>query len=787
MVSDNNINVPADELLDWFAIKPQTIGWDAILAYDKNDTNTVLLQEYIARQNSDDLMDPITEDYVEGAASVTRTYLFNYVFDHPRLSFENANIAESKAILACRVIDGVRVTFEENGANWDVVTLGAHSPLTAPKLITEINLLNVKGAVNEVGKVLLKLSTGTGYRLSEFDTEHLQKKMGERIQQAFSRLPEEQVIYELNVLKISPDDYLKPKEFVLRTHATPDSQIRDAVNFGDGQVLVFVTMEGGQNGSIPPLNKDMKYLIPDGHSAALILGHGFMVNKIIAEGCKGIINAGNDYTIELDGPAGGFVKKLTVKNGARRLASTGPVTNLPNFRSFELVELVLGLGKNFVDLAPGSSEFYIAFENAQLIVTWEGKKEQPVKITPMSGKLLSNNLGTHWRMKKRFSFVLLPTGDLRMVVDENLNELITRVTPEMYINIPEVAEHFAEIARFVEVKLVAELEAGMTAFLKQSEVIDQFRLHNLLFRGEQPVEMKKLGFPGDLVSFGKVGPTQTQFVIDQLEPYIGLGKTIQFRTVPPTTGLTWEVEPTGGQVGDPGTINRTTGLYTAPALIEGRHLRVRVKATQGTHASFALVSVLAFDVDISPQIQIVSASSSLGREMRAGTLESTALQWKVVNGETTGSRIVKSSLPDGDHTYFAGPADPKKFFSVDEITVSTTQAPVKTQSSHVLVAHMPISENITIKDDPALPDGKIQLEILDRNGNPYPASDYLWEVPIGAGTVDDTGLVTINTSSPHPFIVVSVLYTERDRNYIGCILLPVPMFSVPDTVKMLRA
>jgi hypothetical protein len=783
-------NNPIDQLLKWFEQEPRTINWDAILAYDKGDTNTVLLQEYIIRQNTNDLMDPITEEVTDGASPTYKAYLFEYVFDAPRLSFENANIAESKAMLTCRVIDGVHVTFEMStgSSEWSVVKLGSHSPLTAPPLTTPINLLNVSGEVTDVGRVVLNISEGTDYRFAYDDTPHLQRTLGNRLRQAFARLPSAQKEYELNILKVGKDDYLKPKEFLIRTHAPDGASVKGALNFGEGQVLLFVTMEGGKNGAIPGLNKDMQYLIPDGSTAALVLGHNFMVKKIISEGAEGIINGGDDYTIELEGPEGGFVQKLTVQNGARRRGSFGAVTHLPHFQSFELVELILGVGKTFIDLAPGTSSFDIKFENQSLVVSWEGTKQQPVKIIPRGGSLLQNNLGTHWRLRKRFSYKLLPSGDLRMEVDENFNELLIRVTPELYVGVPEVSEHFAEIANYVGPLLEAELEAGITEFLKKSEVIDQFRLNNLLFRGEQPVQLEKVAFPGDLVSFGKVGPTQTEFVIDQIETLVGVGKTLQFNTIPPTAGVNWTVENIGDHEGNPGTIIPTSGLYTAPTQIDGRQLRIRVKASKGVHSSYALVSVLSFDIDISPQIQVVGAGNASGREMRAGTQDKQdSVKWEVVNGDSTGSRVVPSAEENGDHTYFAGPRNPDVNFTVDEIVVSTTVAPVKTQSSYVLVPHLTLTETLVILDVPDLPANQIQLAAIDRNGDPYPADEYIWDVPIGAGTVDANGRVTINDSSPFPFIAVTATYPDDRRgDMIGCKLLPVPLFSVPDTIRMLR-
>ena len=50
-----------DEMYKWLAVEPRTRGWNAILAYDRTKTNTVLLQEYISRFGTNAYLEPITE------------------------------------------------------------------------------------------------------------------------------------------------------------------------------------------------------------------------------------------------------------------------------------------------------------------------------------------------------------------------------------------------------------------------------------------------------------------------------------------------------------------------------------------------------------------------------------------------------------------------------------------------------------------------------------------------------------------------------------------------------
>jgi hypothetical protein len=48
-----------EELLQWFAVEPRTKRWDAMLAFDQSTVNTLLLQQYIERFNSDSYLPPV--------------------------------------------------------------------------------------------------------------------------------------------------------------------------------------------------------------------------------------------------------------------------------------------------------------------------------------------------------------------------------------------------------------------------------------------------------------------------------------------------------------------------------------------------------------------------------------------------------------------------------------------------------------------------------------------------------------------------------------------------------
>ncbi|WP_143519192.1 hypothetical protein [Pseudomonas sp. QTF5] len=802
MNNDTINDVSPEEILEYFKVKPRSLGWDAILCYNRKDTNTVLLQEYILRHNTDNQMEPITFQVKDIETPTYKAYIFEYRFDTPRLSFENTNIANSRAKLTSKVIGGTHVTFEmATGAKeWSVVKIGNHSPLVQTNLEMQIDLTVAKGQIDGEGRVVLDISKGIDntYTLQYNDTDDMRKTEGAEFQKAFARLPVEIREWELNRVEVDPTHYLQPQEFYIRTHQPVSARVKGASNAEEGAVLVFITMKGGKNGTTPVTDADLPYLIPDGHSATLVLGHKFLMEKIITEGCKGIINTEDEYKIELEGPEEGFTEKLTVTDGSRRTNGFG-VDSVEGLTSFELVELVLGLGKQISDILPGDSQFYMDFKDNKLKLTWTGDEKQPVNVVAQSGTNYKDPIGTRWAMVREFTFELDESGSLRMVVNPEGDELAIRVTPEEYVKYEDVSPYFEGIHGAVHPKLLAELNESMTAFLNMSKEIDIFRLNSLLFRNENSVKLQRAEFPGDVVTFGQVGPTLTAFTIDhdlpewstdRLEPMIGVGQTLKFVTVP-SVDATWSVENIDGNTGETGTIDPATGVYVAPSKdqFEGRFLRVRVNAVQGENTSSALVSVLVDEMDFAPQIQIVGAGSAQGRALRAGALGGETLTWSV-SAETAarGGRV--EPVPEGeegDHIFYVGPHQEGTLFTVDEVIVTNSIG--RSQSSYLLVHHVPALLTIGIEQE--LPDNKIKIAMMGPDGPIVQLPEYPWKwtVPIGAGTIDEMGVVTYDPDGALPFIIVTL---EVPPQYPGQSpstafkLLPIPLFTVPETLRLLR-
>ncbi|OPG68559.1 hypothetical protein B1219_30450, partial [Pseudomonas ogarae] len=151
-----------EEFVAWLERKPQTHGFDAILAYDQNKTNLLLMQEYIQKFSSDHYFDPISFD-AEFSSGTNWEYIYDYILDAPRLSFETSDITASDATLTMRIVGGTQLSVNKGvgeKVRW-VSRVRLADAVNGPLLRMTIQLRDKPGTVDTLGRVTLDLSKGT--------------------------------------------------------------------------------------------------------------------------------------------------------------------------------------------------------------------------------------------------------------------------------------------------------------------------------------------------------------------------------------------------------------------------------------------------------------------------------------------------------------------------------------------------------------------------------------------------------------------------------------------------
>ncbi|MCJ8205295.1 hypothetical protein [Pseudomonas sp. RGM2987] len=790
-----------DTLLDWLKEEPRTLGWGAILAYGRSETNKVLRQEYITRFSTGDFMQPITEEIRDTTTPTQKDFLHNYQMDAPRLSFAGSSLQKSSAKLTMKEVGGTHLSFskQEGAQQWSLTRVAEKDVLDGPGLKFDIDLLASTGSVTSAGRVELDISEGDNYRLIDMPSERLQRVAGERFKNHFKGLPQAQRTFVLNELRFEPDQFLKPSKFVIRTHNKKDSGARLLADEdeGEGAVLVFVAMEGDANGRPPGDNADLKYLLPEGHTVTVLLACDMVKEKIMANGLRKINQLPEfEYRdIIIDNV---FYGIRGMKGGIKE--PWGLVSN--STFDIEIPNLELKFYHNW----EGGPSFFSFITPGHPSWVGEGGEIKYCGLAVVGSQMqppsiLRKYKGVTYNESAEVLFVYGGSLSFELLIDNgNLNfarrneqidaqQYLVSSTGWRYLT----ADDYDLLREIYQNKLTATLGAAYERFISTLPSLNIFTLNSLLFRGEDSISLQSVHTPTDWALFGHVGPKQSAFSITELEPIIPHTVAHQFATEPHRSGLSWSVRNILGETVPKGTITNT-GLYTPPtdAQIQRSSVRVVITATDGTHTSSALVGVSKRSLAVNPLIMIATAGDSLAHDVSAGAADGGRLDWSIQD-PSSGAEVRPNPTADKDHSYVPGPAIPKSSPTVDTIVVTNPRTGVR-ETASVLVLHRPAIHQVVINEAATLPENQLQLSIMGEDGPINPGDwNEQWRVLLGGGSarIDAvTGVLTLDPAGPDRFLVITVLtpppQTGRPSDD-GYIILPLPLFSVPETVRMLRA
>ncbi|MEE5072777.1 hypothetical protein V2J79_26490 [Pseudomonas alliivorans] len=759
-----------EQLIAWMREQPRTLGWGAILAFNRTDTNTVLQQEYINRFSNDTYLPP-AQGYISGS-TIQGQYITDYVMDAPLLSFDIANIEQEKpdARLTMQVVGGTQVTFEEVVGGLKATRVEVVDPLNGPTLTLKLELINVPGTVTSAGQVVLDLSKSSDFKLTYSDHQEEQALGGYFFQTLFESLPDEKRIMVLNEIVKTPDSTINPTSFKIRTQAAPGAKSRSAENYGDGAVVIFVAMHGAESGGNP--NENFRYLIPDDadadYSATIVLGNKFFLQTQAREmEERGFIGVDQWNYDEMSS------KFWEMKPGAGGFNDSDFWFYFSNGWSAEiLTPFVWSTGRRGEDMhfSVKNSALEISFvrDNPEQWATTIYAHD-PAPISPGHSASLNIKIDAVFRRSYRLN-------SLTHVIEPGEIES-SEVTFESSINTKfpvdaRAAEYYNVCGGYFDDDKRIVLRNFVQRLLAYLPPIDTFVLDSLLF-SDARVAIKDFALPGDLAIFGQLGPDQTRFRVSPIKPVVNVGGTQQFSTYPAgQSGLNWTVESLLDEAENPGTIS-SSGLYTAPASIQGAYIRVRIKATSGTSSSSALVSVVASDVTVNPIIQTCSATHS--RTLSAGTHGTGALTWSL---RTPGNGGKLEMGENGKYVYTAPDAASDKLYIVDEIVVKN-ELTGKSRSAWIMALLGNMTLSISFDTSVTLPPNQVKLRC---KAEQFLADDLIsWETLAGSGTVVN-GIFTQPEPLEQRFALLLASYVIPGVMTLrGYILLPLPLFEYPSS------
>ncbi len=759
-----------EQLIAWMREQPRTLGWGAILAFNRTETNTVLQQEYINRFTNDTYLPP-AQGYIKGS-NVQGQYITDYVMDAPLLSFDIANIEQEipDARLTMQVVGGTQVTFEEVVGGLNATRVEVVDPLNGPTLTLKLELVNVPGTVTSAGQVVLDLSRSSDFKLSYSDHQEEQALGGYFFQELFESLPDEKRIMVLNEIIKTPGSTINPTSFKIRTQAAPGAKSRSAENYGDGAVVVFVAMFGAESGGNP--NENFRYLIPDDagadYSATIVLGNKFFLQTQAREmEERGFIGVDQWNYTEMSS------KFWEMKPGAGGFNDSDFWFAFRDGWSAEILTPFAwdtGLRGEDVHVSVKDSALEISFvrDNPEQWATTIYAYD-PAPISPGHSAALNIKIDAVYRRSYRLN-------SQTHVIEPGAIES-SEVTFESSINTkwpvdPKAAELYDVCGVSFDDEKRSVLRNSVQRLISILPPLDTFVLDSLLF-SEARVAIKDFALPGDMAIFGQLGPDLTRFRVDPIKAVVNAGGTQQFSTYPAgQSGLNWTVESLLDEADNPGTIS-SSGLYKAPANINGTYIRVRITATSGTASSSALVSVVASDVTVNPIIQTCGATHS--RSLSAGTHGTGALSWSL---RTPGNGGKLEMGTNGKCVYTAPVAASDKLYVVDEIVVKN-ELTGKSRSAWIMAVLGNMTLSISRDTSVTLPPNQVKLRCKAEN---FLADDLIsWETLAGSGTVVN-GIFTQADPVEQRFALLLASYVIPGVMTLrGYILLPLPLFDYPSS------
>ncbi|WP_413792191.1 MULTISPECIES: hypothetical protein [unclassified Pseudomonas] len=796
-----------EALLAWMKDTSRLFGWGMIVALERNKANLLMRQEYIRRFDSGSYLPPIRGE-VPIIENRWMEFINDFVMDVPLLSFENADLNNSKAMLTMSVIGGSQLTLKKESVGWKAEKVDEIDPLQGPKLYLDLLLSQVGGQVDVDGRVILDLKKSDNFRLTFGQTPHEQRLGGDFFKDLFNQLPDDQRIWPLGRIERGTSESMRPQSFALRTQAS-GAAARDpgSSEHGNGAILALVRMEGSEEGD--PLGPSFKYLIPDDADkdySATVLFDWMRLSPLLGWQQK-LINAVKRLftTDDLEYVYNGSQLQSVVVRSGDMVVGGASEYELGVSYEGEIVPVIVRRGTSLVP-ASGDHPFTLIFGPRGASMHWRSESVDNLKMYYVIAEeeVGPVDLGVKFLYSLDAEFALTDVAGIGGVVETVMkpivfNVFITRAPedPARQSNSASGPEKGIEDIIFgLVIRLIIEWAEGVHRLI--GIALLQIMLHlQINFRvaikplinsiikmnfGMQ-LEHVQIRSPYDIGFFGRVDPTQTSFVISPIQPLMPQDDTQQFVTTPVISRVRWNVENLAEDASDPGSIS-TDGLYRSPpaSSIEGRFKRVRITATDPASGfrSSALVTVLINELSVHPLIQICDVGSSV--ELAAGALGGGELIWSIKNPVANESgEVLPSDKPEGDHTYHHGPEVANKTYIVDEVEVKNTRTN-QTRSVHVLALQGTPGATVKIVSTD-IAQGTVQLQAIV-NTNVMP--DAEWSLPLGGpGSIDSMGLYRMAPTATERFVLIfAVVDGGPFGKFEGHLILPLPLVELPQLLQV---
>jgi hypothetical protein len=489
--TNNSTEQSLEKLLEELGKARKNFGYPIIVAFDRKTANHVLKQEFIERYSGGLFLDPMNSE-VDLEPGVSYHQLNDFCLDEPRLSFENADLSDSKAALMMRTVRGKQLQLSQatGSTRRRVTRLAEATPVNGPSLVFDIELQNTYGEISDEGRVYFQFTAGKNYAFYGGVTQFEIDKLGQHFKQYFEGMSIDpggraKIEYTLGRIAATESSALKPHKFSIRTHGALGSTLRNTENFGDGAVVLFVELEGfDSDDAVPPdENRKLPYLLPEGFSASVLLNSNFVVANLIVPQLKSSASS----VRQLDW------KAIHANNSQDiEYIATG---------KFEIPEMKYGrighdyfrfYAKAFEYVAPTKEnteeKLRIKYDKERLVIDWNGTTDTYAEGTwglDANPGVSPGRLITTWRFEHRFK---VSVKDHKIIItrDGGSETFNWHVTDKLDEALDDKNQHIRE---FIEDSLKQNFQEFLfdvnESFGEISPEIDTFILSSLLFRNSQ--------------------------------------------------------------------------------------------------------------------------------------------------------------------------------------------------------------------------------------------------------------------------------------------------------------
>ncbi|WP_274370252.1 hypothetical protein [Morganella morganii] len=813
---------PLSDLLAKMAGKTVTHGWDAIVVYQRGQANNLLQQQHIQRFTTGNTLAPVNDDIESSTA--TRLLTHNLTLSAPHLSFNKAGSGDSTAQVAMDFVKGMIVYKEKSvDDSYRIMRIEKITPLNSPYVAMEVPLSKAPGSVSEIGEVQFDIKEGDHFANNLVVNGIEQDTISSFFKRRFEATPAEQRIYTLGTISNYEDEQFQPEAFVIRTMGAPNTQSRGSQDEGDGAVVLFVQMKGSDS---EPGKTEADWLLADNYTSALVISDKNLldsINKANNDAQKDIKlekYAINDNENSLWGlkAAGSKFYLQFISDIQYPFPGTGALTQC-NFYHFNEINLFnpsdvlapYSLNPSYADNGNQLENiFHTAthYDGVKFMMYYRGEDGQIRKYQYRFNIKINMKMNVNYvsgiNSSENTPGVIISRimNDNDTTINYSISDLFWETGgPEL--DIKKVEKFIMDILNNPVAKKIKET---ITLFLESTNLIyiNTFIIQNLLFPGNNYFRSEFTFIPGDLLVQGQLAPGSESFSVTPTETTIVAGSDYQFTTTPEVSGVKWSISDSekGNINADLGHIDAATGKYTAPqaaAVTEGvRH--VVVCAEKGDTKVYALASVIAKGVSVSPAYQVVQPGKEI--KLTAKSVNGGELKWDMGENKQ-GSSLTK--VTNNEYSYKAGKKVAKLNLNLERVTVTDEKG--ASGEALILIPNSAMAGKVTVSYDnvpaysvkliytvvimvPALDENGDQ--IYDEDDNPVfeekevelTGSKANWTaVETGGATFDKkTGILTSAPGVGDGFAVIRVAYTQETTQYRSAIVIPLPLSTYKKTI-----